>query len=88
LADEGALEHVANFAQELMTNVGAADLLRRVDTIRSGRARKKPNEVEAAAIRFSKAPSFDRVADLLVEINKDAGVRAHRPTVLSACLRA
>lgn len=35
-----ALLCLANFAQSIMTNVGPADLLRRVEIVRSGRARK------------------------------------------------
>lgn len=85
---DSALKRIAEFAQNMMTNVGAADLVRRVDTIISGAARKKPNKVEEAAIAFQHDRTHQRIADFLVEINKDAGVRAYRPAVLRACYRA
>jgi DNA helicase-2/ATP-dependent DNA helicase PcrA len=83
-----ALLQVGQFAQGLMTSVGAADLIRRVGVIARGTARKEPNDVEHAALAFEHERSFERVADLLVAINKDAGVRVYRPAVLRACLRA
>lgn len=83
-----ALERLAKFAQSVMTNVGASDLLRRVETLRSGRARKAPNDVESAALAFLAKPSYVAAIDVLVEISKDAGVRAYRPGVLRACVRA
>jgi DNA helicase-2/ATP-dependent DNA helicase PcrA len=83
-----ALEQIMGFAERVMTNVGAADLLARVRTIRAGQHRKPPTDVERAAVAFHKDRTYGRVADLLIEINKDAGVRVHRPPVLRACLRA
>uniref|UniRef100_E6PG82 UvrD-like helicase ATP-binding domain-containing protein n=1 Tax=mine drainage metagenome TaxID=410659 RepID=E6PG82_9ZZZZ len=87
-AGADALSCLASFAQSVMTNVGAADLLRRVETIRSGRARKPPNEVESAALAFLAGPSHAAAVDVLVEISKDAGVRVYRPAVLRACFKA
>ncbi len=71
-----------------MTNVGAGDMLRRVDTLNRGTARKEPTEVEIAAIAFQCDPTHKRIADLLVAINKEAGVRSYRPAVLRACMRS
>ena len=88
VSDGDALSCLANFAQSVMTNVGAADLLRRVETVRSGRARKPPNDVESAALAFLAGPSYGAAVDVLVEISKDAGVRAYRPAVLLACFKA
>ncbi len=85
---DGALSCLAHFAESVMTNVGADDLVRRVQTISSGKARKAPSPVERAALRFLKAPSYAGAADLLSEINQEAGVRAHRPAVVRACMRA
>lgn len=83
-----ALQLVVSFAENVMTNVGANDLLARVDTIMRGAARKAPNDVERAAIAFQNDRTHQNILDLLVEINKDAGVRVYRPPVLRACLRA
>ena len=88
IAGPDALERIATFAQSVMTNVGATDLLRRVRTLASGTARKPGTDVENAALAFTRAPSYMKAVELLVEISKEAGVRQHRPAVLRACLRA
>lgn len=84
----GALERIADFAQSVMTNVGAADLVRRVQSLLRGTARTAPSAVEAAAVAFTAAPTFAAAVDLLVEINKQGGTRTHRPAVLRGCIRA
>jgi superfamily I DNA/RNA helicase len=88
LAKASALQEVVEFAQRVMTNVGAADLLQRVESLKRGTARKAPTEVEAVALTFVNTPSYAGAADLLVEINKQAAVRAHRPTILRAAIKA
>lgn len=82
------LEQVSSFAQNVMTNVGAADLLKRVGILTRGTARKSATEAELAAMALLRDRTPSRVIDLLVEIQKEGGVRAHRPEVLRACLRA
>ena len=88
LASPNALEDIAQFAQRMMTNVGAADLVKRVSSLTRGTARKEPSDVERVALAFVGAPSHRLVADLLVEIGKDGGVRTHRPAVLRTCIKA
>lgn len=83
-----ALEHLAGFAQSVMRNVGAADLVRRVQSLVRGTARKPPTDVEAVALSFVRAPSHRAAVDVLVEINKEGGVSAYRPAVLRACIKA
>ena len=83
-----ALERLANFAQSVMRNVGAADLVRRVQSLLRGTARNPPTEVEAAALVFVRAPSHRAAVDVLVAIGKEGGVSAHRPAVLRACINA
>src|SRR5258708_6345543 len=83
-----ALNVLAEFAQSTMTNVGAADLIKRVETLEAGRARKTPSDVERVALTFKAEPTPGRAADLLVEIGKEAGVRQHRPAVVRACIKA
>lgn len=83
-----ALERLAHFAQSVMTNVGADDLVRRVESLIQGRARRPASGVEKTALAFVREPSYHAAANLLVEINKEGGVRAHRPTVLRACIKA
>ncbi|TYP89513.1 MULTISPECIES: UvrD-helicase domain-containing protein [Nitrosomonas] len=88
LERDGSLVQIANFAQSIMTNVGATDLVRRVDILSRGAARKEPSEVERAALDFVRKPTYRGVLDLLVAINKEGGVRVFRPAVLRACIKA
>lgn len=83
-----ALERIANFAQSVMTNVGAESLMQRVQSLERGTARRPPTAVEKAALSFARIPCFAVAVDLLVEIGKDVGVRTHRPAVLRACINA
>jgi AAA domain len=73
------LAHVVNFAQSVMTNVGANDLLQRVRSLQRGTARRVPSEVERAALDFATEPSNAGALKLLSEIGKQSGVRPHRP---------
>lgn len=88
LSNSTALAEIAEFAQSLMTNVGASDLVTRVQTLLRGTARKDPSNVERTAIKFVQNPTFSHAVDLLVEINKQPGVRPYRPAVLRACIKA
>lgn len=83
-----ALEYLAKFAQNVMRNFGAADLVKRVQSLMHGTARKPPSDVEAVALSFARAPSYRAAVDVLVEIGKEGGVSTHRPAVLRACIRA
>jgi hypothetical protein len=88
LTAPNALYCLAQFTQRVMTNVGAADLVQRVQSLVRGSARNPPTDVEKAALGFVRAPSYAAAADLLVEIGKEGGVRTHRPAVLRACIKA
>ncbi len=88
LAVPDALQRIAGFAQNVMSNVGAADLLKRVQSLTRGTARKPPTDVENVALAFVRTPSHRGAVDLLVEIGKEGGVRTYRPAVLRACIKA
>jgi AAA domain len=88
LAAPDALDRVVHFAGSVMINVGAPDLLQRVNSLQRGTARKEPTDVERAALSFKASPSAQSAADLLVAIGKEGGVRPHRPAVLRASLKA
>lgn len=88
LAADDALESLTEFAQRIMTKVGAADLVRRARSLAQGTARKPPSEVEQAALVFLRDPSLGAAVDLLVEIGKQPGTRSHRPAVMRACIKA
>ena len=85
---DSALKGLAEFAQTVMANVGASDLVRRVGVLTRGTARKKASEAERAALTFVQAPSANTAIDVLVELNRQAGVRVYRPAVLRACVKA
>ena len=83
-----ALEQLAQFAERVMSSVGAADLVRRVRSLMRGTARKPPSDVEEVALAFVRTPSHRAAVDVLVQIGKEGGVRTHRPAVLRACIKA
>jgi DNA helicase-2/ATP-dependent DNA helicase PcrA len=86
-ASPNVLEHVVQFAGSVMTNVGTANLLQRVTSLRNGTARVAATEVENAALRFAAMPTIGGAVELLVEIGKQPGVRSHRQQVLQACIK-
>lgn len=88
LASPLATSQILDFAQKLMTNVGATELTRRLDTLRRGHARKEANEVENAALAFEADRRHRHVAALLVELNRQSGARVFRPAVFRACMQA
>lgn len=88
LTDLSALEHLVHFAQRVMTNVGAKDLIRRIQSLTHGTAHKPPTDVEKSAITFVGTPSYRNAADLLVAISKGGDVRIHRPAILNNCIKA
>jgi hypothetical protein len=85
LEDDSLLGSVINFAASVMTNVGADDLLARVESLKSGRARRAASDTEKVALEFAAAPSYAGVGNLLSAISRDSGVRTHRPPVLRGC---
>lgn len=83
-----ALEQLVHFASELMTQVGAANLLGRVETIRQGRARTPPTPAEAAAVAFTEAPSLNGALQLLHELEHQPNARVFRPEMFNCCRSA
>ncbi|MER8995575.1 UvrD-helicase domain-containing protein [Mesorhizobium sp. M0663] len=83
-----ALSQLLSFAESVMTNVGGADLQQRVTTLLAGRQRKEATDTEQAAIAFEQERTFKSAVELLAEVSKRPGTRQHRPTVMSACIRA
>lgn len=88
LARPTALQQVVDFAENVMTSIGGADLLRRIDSLQRGRARKEATETEQAALDFVTMPSYAAVRKLLAELGQQSGVRNHRPGILRGCIRA
>ncbi|ETF03026.1 UvrD/REP helicase domain protein [Advenella kashmirensis W13003] len=88
LSNPNALRQIAEFATSLMTGVGVAHLLTRVETIRGGRARTPASPAEAAAVAFMAAPSHTISIDLLQSLADQPGARVYRPEVLRCCISA
>ena len=82
LGSANPLRTLVEFASTVMTNVGPADMLDRVESLRSGRARREASSAELAAIRFIDAPSYREAAAVIGAISEQPGVRAHRPAIL------
>lgn len=87
LAAPDAIDRLAKFAESVMGNVSAQDVVRRVRAA-AAHGRGPASDVERAGIQFVESPSYDASLDLLVEIGKEIGVRTHRPGILKACIGA
>jgi DNA helicase-2/ATP-dependent DNA helicase PcrA len=87
LRHPNALDSIVSFADNIMTGLGRSAFLARVATHRSGMSPTPPTEAERAALAFCHSPSHLAAVDVLVELNKQAGVTVHRPTVLACCIK-
>ncbi|MDN5537419.1 UvrD-helicase domain-containing protein [Comamonas sp.] len=88
LASPNALRELAEFATSLMTAVGAAKLIARVETIRRGRAQTPPTPAEDAAVAFTVTPNHVSAIDLLQALANQHGARVYRPEVLHCGISA
>lgn len=86
--DADALKLLVVFAGDLMTNVKGPELLKRVQSLQNGTARREASEAETAAICFCQAPSHANAATLLGRLSEAPDVRTYRPAVLHSCIRA
>lgn len=88
VGSSNALEQILVLAQSVMTNVGVAELNRRLESLKRGTARNPPTEAENRALEFGRAPSFAAAAALLSELRALPNVRVHRPSILYGVLKA
>ncbi|MBS0437059.1 MAG: UvrD-helicase domain-containing protein [Proteobacteria bacterium] len=88
IAAADALEQLVNFAADLMTQVGVANFLARVETIRQGRARTPPTPAEYAAVAFVATPSMAGALEVLQQLEDQAHARVFRPEMLHCCRTA
>lgn len=88
VASPHALRLLAEFATSLMTGVGTANLLARVETLRGGRALKPASPAEAAAVAFVASPNHATSIELLQSLADQPGARVYRPEVLHCCIAA
>lgn len=87
-ASLGALGQLLTLAQSVMTNVGVAELTRRLESLARGTARNPPSAAEACALAFERAPTIAAAATLLSELRAMPNVRVHRPAILYGVLKA
>jgi DNA helicase-2/ATP-dependent DNA helicase PcrA len=83
-----ALVQLLTLAQNVMTNVGVAELTRRLGSLARGSARNPPNEVENSALAFGRTPSLFAAARLLSDLRGLPDVRVHRPAIFYGVLKA
>ena len=88
LSSSNALEYVMNFAGNVMTGLGRSEFQRRVTSLRAGTAMNPANKAEQAALNFCNSQTMDGIVNLLVELNKQPGVRSFRPHVLRSTIKA
>jgi DNA helicase-2/ATP-dependent DNA helicase PcrA len=87
-ASPDASEVLITFAGEMMTNLGATELHRRVIILDKGTARKEATPIESAALAFHTSPSFTTAASAFEVFAEAPNVRVYRPEVLQVCLTA
>lgn len=83
-----ALEHLVNFAGEVMTGVGVSAFLGRIETLQGGRARNPATAAEAAALAFAARPKLNAALHLLQQLEGQEGTRVYRPEMLHSCRSA
>ncbi|KWO42525.1 DNA helicase UvrD [Burkholderia sp. MSMB1459WGS] len=83
-----ALTRLVHFAADTMTQVGAATLLPRLESLRRGTARTPPTPAEAALVAFAATPTFPLAGEALRTLSRQENARVYRPEVLYGCLRA
>lgn len=87
-ASAESIGKLLSLAQNVMTNVGAAELVRRLESLSRGTARNPPSTAEASAMDFLRSPSIAAAARLLSELRDMPNVRVHRPAILYGVLKA
>lgn len=82
-----SVEELIDFAAKVMTGVDKTGFKTRLTSLQLGTATKQASDAELAALRYIDDPCPLTANEVLVELNKQTGVRPHRPAILSACLR-
>lgn len=88
LEDPDALDRIAAFADDMMVDAAADDMVARVRRHDAHTQMATVSDAVQAGLAFASRPSYQAAVNLLIELNKQGGVRVHRPAVLSSCLTA
>ena len=87
-SQQGLVKTLAWKDRLAMTNVGVAELTRRLNSLNRGTARNPPSAVEMCALAFQRTPSMALAATLLTELRTMPNVHVHRPAILYNVLKA
>jgi DNA helicase-2/ATP-dependent DNA helicase PcrA len=79
---------LANFASGLMTNVGAAQIPARIESLRHGRARNPATEAEQALVDMVGDRAIERAGAALYAFGEQQGTRIYRPQLLRSAISA
>lgn len=88
LSSQTIIDDLLGFAADVMTNIGAPELIRRVRSLRSGTARNPANSAEQALISLANTPSFSSALYALSQLSEQEGVRVYRPELFHSCISA
>nr|WP_079218469.1 UvrD-helicase domain-containing protein [Herbaspirillum robiniae] len=86
--NQGSLSRLVTFAGSIMTQVGPANFLGRVQSIQNNRQVNPPTPAESLAVAYERAPSLRIAIELLQALSTQHRCRVFRPDVLRCCLRA
>lgn len=81
-------EILLTFAERMLTHSSANDMLRRIETLSAGRARKPANSAEQAALDFMATPSWDAAVKVLLTLHEQPQSRVVRPAIFFAAIKA
>lgn len=87
-AASNAVTLLVNFAGSVMTNIGATQLIQRVDTLRRKAARTPPTPVEHVVLAFAENPTLETAAQALTQLREGAHVRLYRPDIYRSAIVA
>jgi hypothetical protein len=79
---------LVKFAGSLMTNIGAAQLIQRIDILRRKKARTPPTPMEHIVLSFAENPTFETASSALMQLRNSAHVRLYRPDIYRSTIAA
>ncbi|WP_298854970.1 UvrD-helicase domain-containing protein [uncultured Ruegeria sp.] len=88
LFDGYSVGETLDFAESLITNIGSDGIQKRMKSIKNGKSRTEPSDLELLALEVENAPTFSGLARILSCCSAQSGSRCYRPGVLRASLRA
>lgn len=78
------LDQVLNAASNFMTGADKAGILKRIETIKNGKNRTPPTNVELQAIRLENQKSPKEIFNLILELENSSATKVYRSAALAA----